>query len=104
MAFSDENLDRSETPLIIDFCKSIGINQEQLNRLRKEVIASLKQQGKVCPSCGAESDQEARFCPKCGSSFDAAPMTYRFSLRFHPLASLSNSQIQPALPSPKPWK
>ena len=69
VAYADDDLDKAEVSLILNFCKSIGINQDQLTRLRKEVLSSLKQQGKVCPSCGTESEAESHFCPKCGANF-----------------------------------
>jgi len=71
VAYSDDDLGQAEVSLILNFCKSIGINQDQLTRLQKEVLSSLKQQGKVCPACGTESDAESRFCPKCGADFDS---------------------------------
>lgn len=35
-------------------------------------MAIIKENGKICPSCGAGSDIDARFCPKCGSALDPA--------------------------------
>jgi len=81
VAYADDDLDKEEVALILAFCKTIGINQEQLNRLRNEVIASLKQQGKVCPSCGAGSDAESRFCPKCGGSLDTSEKDVQVQLQ-----------------------
>lgn len=72
VAYSDDDLDKAESSLILSFCKSIGIHQDQLNRLRQEVLSSLKQQGKVCPSCGTENGSDASFCPKCGASLSIA--------------------------------
>jgi len=72
VAYADDDLDETEGALIVSFCKTIGIHQDQLNRLRNEVISSLKQRGKVCPSCATESASDARFCPKCGGSLDSA--------------------------------
>lgn len=71
VAYADDDLSKAEVSLILDFCKTIGINQDQLNRLRNEVLSSLKQQGKVCTSCGTESTPNASFCPKCGASLES---------------------------------
>lgn len=68
VAYADDDLDDAEASLVNDFCKTVGIYQDQLEKLRAEVLASLKKQGKICPSCGASADAGARFCPKCGSS------------------------------------
>ncbi len=45
VAYADAHLDKREASLIRDYCKSIGIKQDQLNRLQKEVLVSLNQQG-----------------------------------------------------------
>lgn len=71
VAYADDDLSKSEISLILCFCKTIGINQDQLNRLRNEVLSSLKQQSKLCPSCGTESTSEASFCPKCGANLES---------------------------------
>lgn len=71
VAYSDDDLSKTEVSLILGFCKAIGINQDQLNRLRNEVLSTLKQQGKVCTLCGTESTTDAKFCPKCGASLDS---------------------------------
>jgi len=68
VAYADDDLDEAETSLISEFCKAIGLYEDQLEKLRGEVLASLKQQGKMCPLCGSSADAEARFCPKCGSN------------------------------------
>lgn len=68
VAYADDDLDEREDSLISDFCKTVGIYQNQLEQLRGEVLASLKQHNKICTSCGASADSEARFCPKCGST------------------------------------
>lgn len=72
VAYADDDLSEAEVPLVLGFCKAIGINQDQLTRLRNEVLSSLKQQGKVCPSCGTESTSDARFCPKCGAGLESS--------------------------------
>jgi hypothetical protein len=68
VAYADDDLNEAEAALANDFCKTVGIYQDQFERLRAEVLASLSKAGKLCPACGAQCDAEARFCPKCGSS------------------------------------
>lgn len=80
VAYADDDLDKAESTLILKFCKLIGIHQDQLNRLRREVLSSLKQQGKVCPSCGTESNSDSRFCPKCGASLSTADQDVKVQL------------------------
>jgi uncharacterized tellurite resistance protein B-like protein len=72
VALADSDLDAKEVEMITDFCKAIGIHQEQLDRLRTDVLASLKQVGKLCPSCGADNSAESRFCAKCGTNLLAS--------------------------------
>jgi uncharacterized tellurite resistance protein B-like protein len=72
VALADSDLDAKEVEMITGFCTAIGIHQEQLERLRTEVLASLKQVEKLCPSCGAENSAESRFCAKCGTNLAAS--------------------------------
>ena len=71
VACADSDLDEAEVKLITDYCRKIGIHQEQLDRLLTEVVASLKQTGKLCPMCAAENTPDARFCMKCGAGLDS---------------------------------
>jgi uncharacterized tellurite resistance protein B-like protein len=68
VAYADSDLDAAEVEMTRTFCKTVGINQEQLDRLCEGAIASFKQTGKLCPSCGADNVPESRFCAKCGNS------------------------------------
>ena len=68
VAYADDDLDQSEATLIDEFCKTIGLNHEQLDRMCREVMTSLKQQNKICSSCGNSAEADARFCPKCGAN------------------------------------
>jgi uncharacterized tellurite resistance protein B-like protein len=70
VAYADDDLDRAEADLIADFCRMIGITQEQIDRLEKEILNSLKQQKKMCVSCGALALADAKFCPRCGVSLE----------------------------------
>ncbi|NMA42905.1 MAG: zinc ribbon domain-containing protein [Oligosphaeraceae bacterium] len=71
VAYANSDLDAAEEQLIVDYCHRIGIHQEQLDRILVEVVASLKQTGKLCPACAAENTPDARFCAKCGVSLDS---------------------------------
>lgn len=71
VAYADSDLDPSEVQLIADFCHMIGIHQEQLDKLLGEVVESLKQTSKLCPTCASENTSGSRFCAKCGASLDA---------------------------------
>lgn len=71
VAYADSDLDTAEVQLITDFCNRIGIHQEQLDKLAAEVLASLRQVGKLCPTCGSENSADSRFCAKCGANLDA---------------------------------
>jgi len=66
VAYADDDLDKRETSLLIGFAKMIGVTQEQLNKIKGEVLASLKNEGKICPSCGTTIDSDSKFCSKCG--------------------------------------
>lgn len=68
VALADSDLDAKEIEMITGFCTAIGIHQDQLERMRTEVLASFKQVGKLCPSCGAENSAESRFCAQCGTN------------------------------------
>jgi len=70
VALADSDLDSSENELIKTFCSLIGIHQEQLDKIMKEVLSSLKKTGKICPTCGAENTDESLFCAKCGKGLD----------------------------------
>ena len=70
VAYIDNDLDEVETALVNEFAHAAGIYEDQLEKVRQDVMASLKDQGKACVSCGTISDANARFCQKCGTSFD----------------------------------
>lgn len=68
VALADSDLDAKENEILTNFCSAIGIHQEQLDRMRADVVGSLKQAGKRCPSCGIENPSESCFCAKCGTN------------------------------------
>ncbi len=70
VAYAGDDLDKSEAVVIRDFCKTIGVTQDQLNRVVKEVVTTLKSTGRVCPKCGADNDSDAAFCSKCGTGLE----------------------------------
>lgn len=70
VAYADDDLDSAEAELIGDFCLMIGVTQDQIDRLEKEILNSLKPQGKMCLSCGSSALADAKFCPRCGESLD----------------------------------
>lgn len=69
VAFSDDDLVKAEVALLLQFCKAVGITQDLLNKIRGEVLATLKQQDKICPSCKESSNADSQFCSKCGLNF-----------------------------------
>ena len=68
VAFADDDLDKAEASLVVEFCKAVGLTQDQLNKIRAEVLANLKQQEMICPSCGGSSEPNSQFCSKCGAN------------------------------------
>ena len=54
--------------MVMAFGAAIGLSQEQLERMRTEVIAQTSTSGLPCSSCGAENSADSRFCSKCGSN------------------------------------
>jgi hypothetical protein len=71
VAYADSDLDTAEVQLITDFCHRIGLHQEQLDKLTAEVLASLRQVGKLCPTCAVENAADSRFCAKCGANLES---------------------------------
>lgn len=71
VAYADDDLEDAEASLIAGFCHLIGVTQDQIDRIEAEVLATLKQPGIICTSCGAGSEPSAKFCPACGAAFVA---------------------------------
>jgi len=68
VAYADSDLGQMEDGLVLSFSTAIGINAEQLERMRAEIQPQLQQQGMKCSICGAESPKDSKFCAKCGNS------------------------------------
>jgi uncharacterized tellurite resistance protein B-like protein len=69
VALADNDLDKTEVTLLLQFCKVVGVTQEQLTKIRCEVLNTLKQQNKICPSCSSSSDASSQFCSNCGLNY-----------------------------------
>ena len=67
VAYSDGDLGSLENDMILAFSASIGVSQEQLERMRAEVIAQTTTDGVRCP-CGADNPADSKFCSKCGKN------------------------------------
>lgn len=70
MCFVDGELEATEKTILTDFCRRVGLTQDQLNAMAKEAIARSDQAKLtiVCPACSAEVGGDAKFCPKCGKA------------------------------------
>jgi hypothetical protein len=68
VAYCDNNLEKTEGSILIEFCKSIGLTRDQLNIIKEDVLNLLKQQIVTCLSCGATITSDVKFCGKCGVS------------------------------------
>ncbi len=66
VAFADDQLGDAEQALVKGFCQMAGIYDDQLDRLREEVLASLRSTGRTCPACGYSCAEGTKFCPSCG--------------------------------------
>lgn len=71
VAYADDDLDSRESFIIDDFAKSIGLHDEQVTCIHREVLESLKCCPQMCPQCGASANTEAKFCPACGFNFSS---------------------------------
>ena len=80
----DGGLDANEKTMLIDFCKKVGLTQEQLNVMVKEAISRADQTKLkfACPECKAELDASAKFCSACGKSIGGVKETVVDSVAF----------------------
>jgi hypothetical protein len=69
LCFVDGDLSEREKAIAIDFCRKIGLTQEQLNLMVREAIAKVDQSklSVNCPSCSISVKGDSRFCPNCGT-------------------------------------
>lgn len=84
VAYSDDDLDATEAALVTDFCKTLGLYQDQFDKLCAQVLASLKQAGKLCAACGASAASDARFCPGCGTSLSSEEAAVQLQFQIPP--------------------
>ena len=77
LCFIDGELAERESRMISDFCKIVGIYQDQLDLLVNEAYSRAARFSAeiACPSCKAAVAADARFCPKCGTSLVATQGT-----------------------------
>lgn len=85
LCFVDGDLAESEKNIVTDFCRKVGLTQDQLNVMIREAIARADQTklSVVCPSCKADVSGDSKFCPKCGkamSRVEAEPATVAFQI------------------------
>ena len=69
VSLADGVLDNAEKPLILNFAKQAGINNEQFQLILSEVKSSLIQPETIrtCTICSAKTPLLAKFCPDCGA-------------------------------------
>jgi hypothetical protein len=74
VALTDMDLSESESRLVNEFVRLIGISQSQLDQLIIETLRYCDSANHeiTCPSCSKSSPAQARFCPSCGQAFTSA--------------------------------
>ena len=74
VALTDTDLNESESRLVNEFIRLIGISQSQLDQLITETLRYCESANHeiTCPSCSKLSPAKARFCPSCGQAFTSA--------------------------------
>jgi hypothetical protein len=85
LCFIDGDVAEKERSVVTDFCRKVGLTQDQLNVMIKNAIARADQTklSVVCPSCKAEMSGDSKFCPKCGkaiSQVEAESTTVAFQI------------------------
>jgi hypothetical protein len=85
VALTDNDLDGNETALTTEFCRLIGINEEQFDQIVTETSrrCDTASHEVTCPSCSKSATTQARFCPSCGQpliSQDAASIVVEFEI------------------------
>jgi len=79
VAYCDGDAADEEIAKIEQFCKMVGITQDQLDCLNNEVLAELAAETAKCGKCGAELPAGAGFCPACGTPREAAAPSEKLS-------------------------
>ena len=84
VSFVDGEFDAAEKNALSEFCRKVGLTQDQLNLMVKEAITRLDRSKLTikCPACSAEVSGDAKFCPKCGKTVstkdvDPAPLAFK---------------------------
>lgn len=69
LCFIDGDLSEHEEAIASDFCRKIGLNQEQFNIMVREAIAKVDQSklSVTCPSCSTNVKGDSKYCSNCGS-------------------------------------
>jgi len=88
VAYADDELEAREAELVSAFCQTIGIYQDQLDKLVAGVLILLANLEKLCSSCGDSAAKDAKFCPKCGAPLTVSNETIQldFEIPAHGLA------------------
>jgi RNA polymerase subunit RPABC4/transcription elongation factor Spt4/uncharacterized tellurite resistance protein B-like protein len=85
VALTDKDLNESESHLISEFGRLIGVSQGQVDQLVAETSCRCDsaKHDIACPSCSQLASAQARFCPSCGqplTSQDAAAYQVGFDI------------------------
>lgn len=73
VSYVDGGLDANEKTILIDFCKKVGLTQEQVNTMVKQAISRVDQAKLklACPHCKTDVEASAKFCSYCGKPTDS---------------------------------
>lgn len=85
VALTDSDMDDNETALAREFCRFVGISEEQFDQMVTETSrrCDIASHEITCPSCSKSASAQARFCPSCGQpliSQDAASIVVEFDI------------------------
>lgn len=68
VAYAGKTLGEKGAKLIQEFSDAAGIYPDQVEKIRTEVNAVLREICKTCSACGSKVEKDARFCSKCGAN------------------------------------